>query len=288
MDPVTIVPAITSWYRESARDLPWRANGRTPWGVLVSEIMLQQTPVDRVLPVWRAWLKRWPSPAHLATAPLDEVLRAWGRLGYPRRARWLWQAAQQITTRFDGAVPADESLLRELPGVGSYTAAAVAAFAFDQPTVVLDTNVRRVLARAVLGQSHPTAHITVGERALAQSLLPDQDAPLWSVAVMELGAVVCTARDPRCTDCPIVRACAWRADGYPDAEHTRRRAKPYVGSDRQARGRIMAVLRDADHAVRADDFDVTDRDQHERALQTLIDDGLIAHSDEGYVLPVSS
>jgi A/G-specific adenine glycosylase len=285
MDPAAIVPPITGWYRESARDLPWRASDRTPWGVLVSEIMLQQTQVDRVLPVWRAWLERWPSPSDLAAAPLDEVLRAWGRLGYPRRARWLWQAAQHITAHFDGAVPSDEATLRELPGVGSYTAAAVAAFAFSQPAVVLDTNVRRVLARAVLGQSHPVAHITAAERTLAQSLIPTKDPAQWSIAIMELGALICTARDPQCSKCPIANQCAWRAAGFPEATHERRRAKPYVGSDRQARGTILAILREADHAINADEFQISDPDQRERALQTLIDDGLITQSDNGYALP---
>jgi A/G-specific adenine glycosylase len=285
MDPSPIVRTVTAWYQESARDLPWRAPDRTPWGVLVSEIMLQQTQVERVLPIWRGWLDRWPTPSDLAAASLDEVLRAWGRLGYPRRARWLWQAAQRITNTFGGTVPSDEATLRELPGVGSYTAAAVAAFAFDEPTVVLDTNVRRVLARAVLGESHPAAHITAAERTLAQSLIPAEDAALWSIAVMELGAVICTARDPRCTECPIANACAWRAAGFPEAAHKRRRAKPYVGSDRQARGVILAVLREADRAISAEAFPINDQEQQARALQTLIDDGLITCTDNGYVLP---
>ena len=247
--------------------------------------MLQQTQVDRVLPLWRAWMDRWPTPQSLATAPLDDVLRAWDRLGYPRRARWLWQAAQIIGTRFDGAVPDDEILLRELPGIGPYTAAAVAAFAFGKPSVVLDTNVRRVLARAVLGEAHPPAHITAAERTLAESLLPTQNAALWSVAVMELGALVCRARDPRCAECPIADQCAWRAAGYPQAAHPRRTSRPFAGSDRQARGAIMAVLRESDTAVTADAFPINDPTQQARALQTLIDDGLVHHDDGTYILP---
>ena len=285
MDPTTIVTPVTSWYQASARDLPWRAPDCPAWGVLVSEIMLQQTQVDRVLPVWLAWMDRWPTPQSLAAATLDDVLRAWGRLGYPRRARWLWQAAQLIVTQFDGAVPSDETLLRELPGIGSYTAAAVAAFAFGTPSVVLDTNVRRVLARAIRGEANPPAHISAAERTLAESLLPTQDAALWSVAVMELGALVCRARDPKCAQCPIADQCAWRAADYPKAAHPRRTARPFAGSDRQARGVIMAVLRDSNTAVTADAFPITDPTQHARALQTLIDDGLVHHVDGTYALP---
>lgn len=250
--------------------------------------MLQQTQVDRVLPVWQAWMDRWPTPQSLATAALDDVLRAWGRLGYPRRARWLWQAAQQITTRYDGDVPGDETLLRDLPGIGTYTAAAVCAFAFDQSTVVLDTNVRRVLSRAVLGEANSPAHITTAERALAESLLPEHDAALWSVAVMELGALVCRASNPKCTECPIADDCAWRAAGYPEGAHPRRAARPFAGSDRQARGVILAVLRESHSAVPVDAFPITDPQQHARALQTLVDDGLVDHVDGKYALPDGS
>jgi A/G-specific adenine glycosylase len=288
MDPSTIVTPITAWYQASARNLPWRAPNCTPWQVMVSEFMLQQTQVDRVLPVWQAWMNRWPTPQSLADATLDDVLRAWGRLGYPRRARWLWQAAHEIVQRFDGTVPEDEAVLRELPGVGGYTAAAIAAFAYGKTTVVLDTNVRRVLTRAILGKANAPAHITAAERTLAESLLPAHDAALWSVAVMELGALVCRARDPKCADCPIAQACAWRAAGYPAAAHPVRTTRPFAGSDRQARGVILAVLREADTAVAPEAFPITDPEQHARALQTLIDDGLVDHVDGAYVLPSGS
>lgn len=288
MDPSTIVPPITAWYQVSARNLPWRAPNCTPWQVLVSEIMLQQTQVDRVLPVWQAWMNRWPTPQSLAEATLDDVLRAWGRLGYPRRARRLWQAARDIVHRFGGEVPEDEAALRELPGVGGYTAAAIAAFAYGKTTVVLDTNVRRVLTRAILGKANAPAHITAAERALAESLLPAHDAALWSVAVMELGALVCRARDPKCADCPIVQECAWRAAGYPAAAHPARATRPFAGSDRQARGVILAILREADTAVALEGFPIADPEQYARALQTLIDDGLVDHVDGTYVLPSGS
>ena len=143
---------VLAWYARNARDLPWRAPGATPWAVLVSEIMLQQTPVARVLPEYLSWLARWPTPAALAAEPAGEAIRQWGRLGYPRRALRLHETATILTTRHGGMVPADRDALLALPGIGSYTAAAVASFAFGQRHAVLDTNVRRVLARLVAGQ----------------------------------------------------------------------------------------------------------------------------------------
>src|ERR1700757_2187231 len=196
-EPVT---AILRWYESHARDLPWRRAGASPWAVLVSEIMLQQTPVARVLPAYEAWLARWPTPPALAAdAPADAV-RQWDRLGYPRRALRLHTAAQVISERHGGEVPSSVDALLALPGVGSYTTAAVASFAFGQRHAVLDTNVRRVLARLVGGQPRPARAPSPAERRLAESLLPAEPAVAarWSVAVMELGAIVCTAAHPRC------------------------------------------------------------------------------------------
>ncbi len=189
---------VLDWYARHARELPWRAPDCTPWGVLVSEVMLQQTPVARVLPVWQEWLARWPEPADLAASSPGEAVRAWGRLGYPRRALRLHAAATELTERFGGVVPDDEVTLRQLPGIGEYTAAAVAAFAFGRRAVVLDTNVRRVLARADGGQQWPAASPTRAERDRAAGLLPRDAATSarWNVALMELGALVCTARRP--------------------------------------------------------------------------------------------
>ncbi len=179
--------------------------------MLVSELMLQQTPVARVLPVHAAWLETWPTPASLAAAPVGEAVRAWGRLGYPRRALRLHGAATAIVGRHGGEVPGSYDELIALPGVGDYTAAAVASFAFGRRHVVLDTNVRRVLARAVGGEEHPSPSVTRAERDRATALLPDDPATAatWAVAVMELGALVCTAARPRCDDCAVARACAW-------------------------------------------------------------------------------
>lgn len=270
--------ALLTWFDANARDLPWRAPDRTPWGVLVSEVMLQQTPVVRVEPAWRAWMARWPTPAHLAAASTADVLRAWDRLGYPRRALRLQQCAQAITDLHAGQVPDDELALRALPGVGAYTAAAVRAFAFGRRSVVLDTNVRRVLARATAGRALPPPSQTVAEERAAAALVPDDGpaAARWSLALMELGALVCTARDPRCALCPLRDGCAWLAAGSPPDEHAaRRRTQAWAGTDRQARGRVLAALRAAHGPVAVHDVVWPDRDQLDRAVASLAADGLV-------------
>ncbi|GGQ32447.1 A/G-specific adenine glycosylase [Actinomadura coerulea] len=281
---------ILDWYDANARDLPWRAPDATPWGVLVSEIMLQQTPVSRVLPVWDAWTTRWPTPAALAAEPSGEAVRAWGRLGYPRRALRLHEAARTITERHGGDVPSSHADLLALPGIGAYTAAAVASFAFRQRHAVLDTNVRRVLARLLSGVEYPPKTQTKAEVKLAESLLPldPPTAARWAVAVMELGALVCTARSPRCVDCPVIDRCAWHLTGRPAYDGPPRRGQTYAGTDRQCRGRLLAVLRDAVEPVEKPALDVvwSDATQRERALDTLIADGLVDPLEDGrYALP---
>ena len=254
--------------------------------------MLQQTPVARVLPEYHRWLARWPTPAALAAEPAGEAIRQWGRLGYPRRALRLHETATILTTRHGGTVPADRDALLALPGIGSYTAAAVASFAFGQRHAVLDTNVRRVLARLVTGQPAPATTPSVAERRLAESLLPAEPAVAarWSVAVMELGALVCTAARPRCGACPVARDCAWLAAGRPSkpAEAARRRTQRYDGTDRQCRGRLLAVLREAGGAVIRADFDAVwpGRAQLDRALDGLVADGLVDPLPDGrFALP---
>src|SRR6185312_13118549 len=204
---------ITDWYLAHARDLPWRRKSAGPWAVMVSEFMLQQTPVVRVLPVWEAWMERWPTPAALAAEPVAEAVKAWGRLGYPRRALRLHAAATVIVQEHAGLVPGTEAELLALPGIGTYTAAAIACFAFKVPTVVVDTNIRRVHARLVSGNALPEQNQNAAELALAARLLPASGpgdpngtalANGWNIAVMELGALVCTARSPRCEDCPVL------------------------------------------------------------------------------------
>lgn len=241
---------VTDWFTASARDLPWRDAHCSPWGVLVSEVMLQQTPVVRVLPVWREWLDRWPSPAGLAAEPAGSAVRHWGRLGYPRRALRLHAAATAILERHGGAVPSTYDDLLALPGVGTYTAAAVAAFAFGRRETVVDTNIRRVHARLFGGSALPAPALTAAETKRAVALLPREDAlsVRWNAAVMELGAVVCTARAPQCDACPVLDACAWVAAGRPAPEYVPK-GQAWAGTDRQVRGAIVAVLRHADAPV---------------------------------------
>lgn len=281
--------AVLRWYAANARDLPWRRPGASPWGILVSEIMLQQTPVARVLPAYETWLARWPVPSSLAAAPAAEAVRQWGRLGYPRRALRLHAAARTITEQHGGRVPSSLNALRALPGVGAYTAAAVASFAFGQRHVVLDTNVRRVLARLVEGKAQPSPSPTAAEARMAESLLPTEPglAPRWSVAVMELGAVVCHAARPRCADCPVVAACAWHRAGSP-AQAQPRRGQGYEGTDRQCRGSLLAVLREADGPVSSARLDAAwpDAQQRTRALASLVADGLAEQlPGDWYALP---
>jgi A/G-specific adenine glycosylase len=282
---------VLGWYARHARDLPWRAPGSTPWSVLVSEIMLQQTPVARVIPAHAQWLARWPTPGALAAEPAGEAIRQWGRLGYPRRALRLHETATIVTERHGGIVPTDVGALLALPGIGSYTAAAVASFAYGQRHAVLDTNVRRVLARLVTGQPAPPPALSVAETRLAESLLPDEPAVAarWSVAVMELGALVCTAASPQCGRCPVARECAWLAAGQPPAV-VRRRSQRYDGTDRQCRGRLLAVLRDCGTPVSRADFDAVwpGAGQLARALDGLVADGLVDPLPDGrYALPGS-
>ncbi len=284
-----LVAPLLDWYDAHARDLPWRGEHATPWSVMVSEFMLQQTPVARVEPVHRWWLEAWPTPADLAAVPSGEAVRAWGRLGYPRRALRLHAAATAIVERYGGRVPSAYDDLRGLPGVGDYTAAAIATFGFGQRHAVLDTNVRRVLARLVTGVELPPVAATAGEKRLAESLLPEDEshAATWSIALMELGALVCTAARPTCAACPVSDACAWRAAGYPAYDGPPRKAQTWAGTDRQCRGRLLAVLRDAEGAVpqRAMDRAWDDKTQRDRCLASLLTDGLLVRVPEGYALP---
>ena len=274
-----IVGTLLAWYATAARVLPWRESTATPWAVLVSEIMLQQTPVSRVLPAYGDWLTRWPTPAALAAATPGDAVRAWGRLGYPRRALRLHEAATAIVAGHDGEVPSDVVALRALPGVGEYTAAAVAAFAFRQRQAVLDTNVRRVLARAITGAGGPGAAVTVAERRVAHEILPadHERAATFSAALMELGALVCRARVPECATCPLAARCSWRLAGYPTATGAARRTQRYEGTDRQARGVVLAMLRAQAGPVRRSQLRTAWADdvQLARAIDGLVADGLL-------------
>lgn len=285
-----LVDAARRWYDRHARELPWRGAAVSPWAVLVSEFMLQQTPVGRVLPVFDEWLRRWPSPADLAADSPGEAVRAWGKLGYPRRALRLHAAATAIVQRHGGAVPSDLADLKALPGVGDYTAAAVAAFAFGNRVAVVDTNVRRVVHRSVLGAADAGPTTTRSDFALVESMLPERPgaAAHASIALMELGALVCTSKNPRCADCPVLPGCAWVAAGKPAYDGPPRRAQRFAGTDRQVRGLLMDVLRDATEPVDGAALDVvwSDDPQRVRALQGLLEDGLAVITADGrYVLP---
>jgi A/G-specific adenine glycosylase len=285
-----LVHGVLDWYAEAARDLPWRRPDADPWAVLVSEVMLQQTPVARVLPAYEAWLRRWPTPADCAAEPPGEAVRMWGRLGYPRRALRLHAAATAVRDRHAGEVPRDVEALLALPGVGDYTARAVAAFAFGARVPVVDTNVRRVLARAVDGAAEPGAPSAARDLRAAEAVLPEDTttAPVWSVAVMELGALVCTARAPRCGTCPVTDWCAWRRAGAPAATEVRRPGQAFAGTDRQVRGRLLAVLRDAPGPVGPALLDAVwdEPVQRARALHGLVAHGLVDPLPDGtFALP---
>ncbi len=280
----SVVRTVLAWYETSARDLPWRRPEATPWGILVSEVMLQQTPVARVLEPWQAWLERWPTPASLAAEPSGSAVAAWGRLGYPRRALRLHRAAVAIVERHGGEVPGTYEDLLALPGIGDYTAAAVASFAFGARHAVVDTNVRRVLARVAAGVADQPP--SAASRRLVASYLPDARlASRWAAASMELGALICTARAPRCSDCPIRDLCRWRAAGHPTLPVPGRVAQPWHGTDRQCRGALMAAVRGTSAPIPRQILLSTwfVSEQAERCLSALLDEGLL-HGTEAISL----
>lgn len=280
--------ALRDWYRANMRPLPWREEGTSPWAVLVSEVMSQQTPVARVIPSWHAWLEKWPTPADLAVAPKDDVLRMWGKLGYPRRALRLRECAEKIVEKHYGEVPSDVDTLLAFPGVGDYTARAVAAFAFGVRTPVVDINVRRVLRRHRQGTYLPGI-AKRADMALVEEFLPldPTTAAETSVALMELGATVCRTT-PECEVCPIATSCAWVAAGRPEPEDheiaaAKRRVQKFEGTDRQVRGLLLDVLRAADSPVEQAALDAVWDDAHQRsrALFSLLDDGLAEQTSDG-------
>ena len=288
MPDTSLADAVSDWYSRAARDLPWRRPGVDPWAVLVSEVMLQQTQVARVLPAYAAWLERWPTPAALAAEAPGEAVRMWGRLGYPRRALRLHACAVAVVEVHGGELPRTVEQLLTLPGVGAYTARAVAAFAYRQRVPVVDTNVRRVVARAVEGRAD--APVAKRDLATVEALLPQdpEAAATASVALMELGALVCTARAPRCPACPLLDRCRWVATGRPALSEPVKRAQSWAGSDRQVRGRLMAVLRDAAGPVPPERLAAVwdEPVQRARALDALVADGLVDPLPDGrYALP---
>lgn len=275
--------ALIDWFDDNERDLPWRHS--TPWGVMVSEFMLQQTPVSRVLPVWQTWLQRWPTPADLAAEPSREAVLAWGRLGYPRRALRLHASAQAIVRCHDGRVPGDVDALSALPGVGAYTAAAIASFAFGASVPVLDTNVRRVLTRLELPEAAPPAHLTKAERMRAQEYTDAAGAKAarWAAAVMEFGALACLPRTPACASCPVSNQCSWRGAGYP-ASAVASRTQSWHGTSRQCRGQLLDIVRNSPEGLPVEALlsGWHDREQAADCLAGLVADGLV-RQDAGMV-----
>ena len=264
---------IISWFKKNKRNLPWRKSDA--WGVLVSEFMLQQTPVNRVAPIYQEWMKRWPTAAALAAATPAEVITAWGRLGYPRRALRLHECAKVITHELSGKIPEDENELRKLPGIGEYTAAAVAAFAFNKRSLVLDINTRRLFARLFDGVEVPSQSSTKSEKSRYEALIPKKDAHIWAAATMELGAIICTSQSPKCGICPVAHGCTWRSLDYPKSDVVKR-TQTWHGTDRQCRGTIVQALRDNEVLTKNQISQLWDvPSQLEKAILTLLDDGLI-------------
>lgn len=281
--------ALLSWGVGVRTDLPWRAT-RDPWAVLVSELMLQQTQVARVVPRYHAFLARFPTPTVCAAAPVAEVVRAWEGLGYNRRAVNLHRTATALVTEHAGALPDRIEPLLALPGVGPYTARAVLAFAFERDHGVLDTNAARFLARAVTG------HRLTPRRAqtLADALVPAGQGWAWNQAVLDLGATVCISRRPRCGACPIADRCAWRCAGWPDPDPavgsagSSGRQPPFEGSDRQGRGRLVRALARGpvpDHELAVVMGWPEDPGRAARVAAAVVADGLAIERDGAFLLP---
>lgn len=283
---MNIQAALSRWFRANARDLPWRHPEATAWQIFVSEVMLQQTPANRVAPAWNEWVARWPDAASTAQATPAQILRQWDRLGYPRRALRILDAARVVVRNFDNRMPETYEELIQLPGIGEYTANAILAFAFHKRSVVLDTNIRRVIGRVWHGEERPKPAISNIERSFASALVPKshQAASTWSAAVMEFGAVVCTARNPNCQSCIVKTECSWRLAGFPASDVAIRRQK-FEGTDRQVRGRIMKVLKESAKPVEKEAFAGTTSDtkQRHRALDSLIQDGLVEVTRTGKI-----
>lgn len=266
---------VLSWIAPRLRQLPWR-DERDPWKVLVSEVMLQQTSVHRVIGKWETFVERFPTVSECARSDIGDLLRIWQGLGYPRRARNLHLSARRIMSDFGGRVPGSIDELTSLPGIGPYTARAIVAFAFEGDAAVVDVNVARVLKRLV-GQSL-TARAT---QDLADALLPEGEAWLWNQSLMDLGATVCRTR-PMCVECPMLEICCWKGEGPDPAEaNSGGRQVPFEGSDRQARGRLMKVLTTRDVAL-DEVADIMDKpiDDALRLAQALVEEGLVERSGD--------
>lgn len=281
---------LRPWWAATARDLPWRDPATSPWGILVSEVMSQQTPMIRVVPYWTTWMETWPTPQALAAASPAEVITAWGKLGYPRRALRLQECARVVTETYGGQLPTDIDALLALPGVGEYTASAVASFAFGLRVAVVDTNIRRVISRALDGQESYGGATTATDRRRAAEVLPTDsaDSVVWNQAVMELGATVCTSKNPQCDICPLKNICLWRQAGYPGiGERATRKSQKWKGTNRQVRGIVLNALRARPHHAPLDPATLEtlwpNSTQLHECVAALDDDGLLDILPDGSV-----
>lgn len=292
-----LVPALREWWQENARDFPWRRPSATPWGVLVSEVMSQQTPMERVLPFWEDWMRRWPAPADLAAASPAQVLQAWGHLGYPRRAMNLQRAARTIVEDFGGRVPDTMEGLLSLPGIGRYTASAVLSFAYGKRVAVVDTNIRRVIDRVFDGHESVGGATRPADWKRAEELLPSDPAGsvVWNQALMEIGETICTAQESRGEAGPLTEVSEWRKAGCPRPQvqkgvrvRTRKR-QAWKGTDRQCRGRVLAALRrqESPATARLSPEQLSglwqDAGQLKRCVRALADEGLVCLFPDGSV-----
>ncbi|NMM98808.1 A/G-specific adenine glycosylase [Bifidobacterium olomucense] len=280
---------LAAWWEANARDLPWRFGRTSPWGVLVSEVMSQQTQMSRVVPYWTDWMARWPDAQALADAPKADVITAWGRLGYPRRALRLQECARVVTEQYHDELPHTYEELIGLPGIGDYTASAVLSFAFGKRIAVIDTNIRRVLSRVFLGVESLGGAASPAERALANRVLPEQsgagESVTWNQSVMELGAVVCTAKSPLCEACPVADDCMFLKLGRPGLGQRRTRPRQrFQGTDRQVRGLVLAALRELPAGASLPRKDAgklwNDQVQLASCIASLDDDGLIEITED--------
>ena len=278
-----IAVALLKWGSDTLRDLPWRRT-RNPWHVLVSEVMLQQTSVARVLPKFEAFINEFPTPHDLASAPLGDALRLWSGLGYPRRCRNLREAARVLHEEFNGEFPESVDVLLTLPGVGQYTSRAVLAFAFEHDVAVVDTNVSRVLSR-LEGRALKAKELQV----LADSFVPQGLGWEWNQVMMDFGARHCTARQPQCAQCPLRQLCVWKGEGVDPAPASAGASKPqgrFEGSDRQARGRAMRAVADGITTLAALTKTMGVEEDRARSLVTaLVDEGLLVRSGKRFTLP---
>lgn len=303
--------SLLQWYATEQRDLPWRSTDN-PYHVLVSEIMLQQTQVERVLPKYAQFLTAFPTLSALAQAPTADVIAAWVPLGYNRRAVSLQAIARQVVTEYNGRIPDSIDELLKLKGIGRYTAGAIACFAYHQQVATVDTNIRRVLHRVFPGLEHPEPKMNDAQMlVLAEQVLPPGEAYNWNQALMDLGATICTSANPQCGRCPLQDTCRAYAEMgqhslFPSGMVIRQLRKvaekkpgyesqPFHSTNRYFRGRIVDVLRSVSHEERLPlhelgprikpDFHEEDLPWLQKIVRGLEKDGLVNYSDEGVRLP---